>query len=150
MFFIILLFLKISVETRPLMAAIPQQQLQQQQHQQTHERYIPPPLEILPEHQEQPQQQQYSTTNLHNYHANVFTTPGAVTTTGTVAAPTTSAAFQEPQHVGDVATTTTSTNGIFENGKVCTIENEIFNLFLFFSYFVIQLSLIGSIYKTVL
>ncbi|XP_046805854.1 uncharacterized protein LOC111674587 isoform X4 [Lucilia cuprina] len=103
---------QISVETRPLATTIPQ--LQQQQ---THERYIPPPLEILPEQQEQhshAQQQQYSATNLHNYHANVFTTPGTVT----AAAATTSAAFQEPQHVGDVATTTTaSTNGIFENGK---------------------------------
>ncbi|XP_065371150.1 protein lap4 isoform X2 [Calliphora vicina] len=108
---------QISVETRPLVSSIPQLQ-QQQQQQQTHERYIPPPLEILPEHQEQqhsqPQQQQYSATNLHNYHANVFTTPGAVT----AATATTSTAFQEPQHVGDVATTTAaSTNGIFENGK---------------------------------
>ncbi|KAM7362435.1 scribble planar cell polarity protein isoform 4-T6 [Cochliomyia hominivorax] len=111
---------QISVETRPLVTTIPQLQQQQQQ---IHERYIPPPLEILPEHQEQQQQQhsqpqqqqQYSTTNLHNYHANVFTTPGAVTTAPTSAV---TAAFQEPQHVGDVATmTTASTNGIFENGK---------------------------------
>ncbi|GBP13455.1 hypothetical protein EVAR_71449_1 [Eumeta japonica] len=102
----------VSIETRPI------SQLQQQQ--QTHERYIPPPLEILPEYQEQ-QQQQYPAANLHNYHANVFTTPGTVTTTGT------SAAFQEPQHVGDVATA--STNGVFENGKrnLKSVRKQTFN-----------------------
>lgn len=108
---------KISVEARPLAASI--SQLQQQQ--QTHERYIPPPLEILPEYQEQqhsqPQQQQYSATNLHNYHANVFNTSGTVTTAGTPGA------FQEPQHGGDVTqVTAASTNGVFENGKVCSIK----------------------------
>ena len=101
-----------------------------QQQQQTHERYIPPPLKILPEHQEQLQhsdlqhQQQYSGTNLRNYHANVFTTPGTATTTATA---TTAGAFREPQHVGDVvaaatAATAASTNGIFENGKVGPIQ----------------------------
>lgn len=90
-------------------------QLQQQQHQ-THERYISPPLEFLPEYQEQQnphtQQQQYSAANLHNYNANVFTTPGTVATN---ASPVT---FQEPLHA---TATATSANGIFENGKVCTI-----------------------------
>ena len=109
-----------------MVASIPQQQQQQ-----THERYIPPPLKILPEHQEQLQQQQqhsdlqhqqqYSGTNLRNYHANVFTTPGTATT-----ATATAGAFREPQHVGDVVAaataTATSTNGIFENGKVGPIQ----------------------------
>uniref|UniRef100_A0A1I8M8A5 PDZ domain-containing protein n=1 Tax=Musca domestica TaxID=7370 RepID=A0A1I8M8A5_MUSDO len=102
---------QISVETRPLTAAVaPQTQLQQQQQQQQpavthHERYIPPPLDILPEQQEHTLQQ-------HSYQANVFTTPGTVTaaTAGPVAG---ASENQQQQHVGGAV----STNGIFENGK---------------------------------
>ncbi|XP_061393246.1 mucin-2-like [Musca vetustissima] len=98
---------QISVETRPLPAAAvmpAQTQLQQQQPAVTHhERYIPPPLDILPEQQEQTAQQQ------HAYQANVFTTPGTVT-----AAAVSDPHQQQPQqHVGGAV----STNGIFENGK---------------------------------
>lgn len=91
-------------------AVAPQTQLQQQQQQQPavthHERYIPPPLDILPEQQEHTLQQ-------HSYQANVFTTPGTVTaaTAGPVAG---ASEHQQQQHVGGAV----STNGIFENGKV--------------------------------
>lgn len=96
-------------------ANIPQLQQQQHQQQQTiHERYIPPPLDILPEQQEQHSPQQYPATNLHNYHANVFTTPGTATT----ASATTGVEphLQQQQLQQHVAAA--STNGIFENGKV--------------------------------
>ncbi|XP_059220080.1 protein lap4 isoform X12 [Stomoxys calcitrans] len=120
---------QISVETRPLATSIPQatQQLL------AHERYIPPPLDILPEQQEQPllqqkqqQPQPHSATNLNNYHANVFTTPGTTTTpatgaTAVVAAPTmtTATVTKEQPHpqLQQLGAASTSTNGIFENGK---------------------------------
>ncbi|XP_075148446.1 scribble planar cell polarity protein isoform X3 [Haematobia irritans] len=114
---------QISVETRPLATSIPQTVHQQQTQ---HERYIPAPLDILPEQQEQPhqQQQKHAATNLHNYHANVFTTPGITTITPASAMPATAPApvatttpvesHQQLQQLGAVAA---STNGIFENGK---------------------------------
>ncbi|BFF92120.1 protein lap4 [Drosophila madeirensis] len=66
---------QISVETRPLVATeVPQlqQQLQPQQ-----ERYIPAPIEIVPQ-QHQYQQQQQMVAPAHGYSANVFATPPAV------------------------------------------------------------------------
>ncbi|XP_053970124.1 protein lap4 isoform X8 [Anastrepha ludens] len=99
---------QISVETRPLPA-------QQQQFTQQHEKFIPAPIEIIPEQQ---QQQQQPVTNFNSYQANVFTTPSTLTgTAGATNAANLSQQQQQqqlqPQHVG-VATT----NGILENGKL--------------------------------
>ncbi|XP_054739490.1 uncharacterized protein LOC129245338 isoform X11 [Anastrepha obliqua] len=99
---------QISVETRPLPA-------QQQQFTQQHEKFIPAPIEIIPEQQ---QQQQQPATNFNSYQANVFTTPSTLTgTAGATNAANLSQQQQQqqlqPQHVG-VATT----NGILENGKL--------------------------------
>ncbi|XP_067616411.1 protein lap4 isoform X6 [Eurosta solidaginis] len=92
-----------SVETRPLTAS--------QQQQQQHEKFIPKPIEIIPEHQQQQQQKHHSPTNFISYQANLFTTPL------TYAAPTNvvnlSQQQEQPQNVG-VATT----NGILENDKL--------------------------------
>ncbi|XP_030370121.1 protein lap4 isoform X2 [Scaptodrosophila lebanonensis] len=71
---------QISVETRPLVAEVPRVAA-------THERYIPPPIEIVPEqnqllqHQLQTQQQnqqQYTAPVVHSYSGNVFATPSTV------------------------------------------------------------------------
>lgn len=121
-------------------AVAPQTQLQQQQQQQQqpavthHERYIPPPLDILPEQQEHTLQQ-------HSYQANVFTTPGTVTaaTAGPVAG---ASEHQQQQHVGGAV----STNGIFENGKVRMKKIITSGAFMFgFVFFVLRGKIISSL-----
>lgn len=113
-----LFHLQISVETRPLAAA------------QQHEKFIPAPIEIIPEQQQiqqlqqQQQQLQQAPANLNSYQANVFTTPTTAAVAAAAAGPTNVANLSQqqqqqpqqqlqPQHVGVGAT-----NGVLENGKV--------------------------------
>ncbi|XP_069961939.1 uncharacterized protein scrib isoform X6 [Bactrocera oleae] len=108
---------QISVETRPLAAA------------QQHEKFIPAPIEIIPEQQQiqqlqqQQQQLQQAPANLNSYQANVFTTPTTAAVVAAAAGPTNVANLSQqqqqqpqqqlqPQHVGVGAT-----NGVLENGK---------------------------------
>ncbi|XP_049304451.1 uncharacterized protein LOC105222614 isoform X6 [Bactrocera dorsalis] len=96
---------QISVETRPLAAA------------QQHEKFIPAPIEIIPEQQQLQQQQQIqqAPANFNSYQANVFTTPATATAAGPTNAANLSQQQQQqlqPQHVGVGAT-----NGVLENGK---------------------------------
>ncbi|XP_050341503.1 microtubule-associated protein futsch isoform X6 [Bactrocera neohumeralis] len=94
---------QISVETRPLAAA------------QQHEKFIPAPIEIIPQQQQLQQQQlQQAPANFNSYQANVFTTPATATAAGPTNAANLSQQQQQlqPQHVGVGAT-----NGVLENGK---------------------------------
>nr|XP_036217431.1 protein lap4 isoform X14 [Bactrocera oleae] len=108
---------QISVETRPLAAAM------------QHEKFIPAPIEIIPEQQQiqqlqqQQQQLQQAPANLNSYQANVFTTPTTAAVAAAAAGPTNVANLSQqqqqqpqqqlqPQHVGVGAT-----NGVLENGK---------------------------------
>ncbi|XP_017487820.1 PREDICTED: uncharacterized protein LOC108376139 isoform X2 [Rhagoletis zephyria] len=91
---------QISVENRALAG-------QQQQFTQQHEKFIPAPIEIIPEQQQH--QQKQSAANLNSYQANVFTTPSA----NAVNLSQQEQQQLQPQHVG-VATT----NGVLENGKL--------------------------------
>lgn len=73
-----------------------------------HEKNIPPPIEILPQ-----QQQQQQIGNLHNYHANVFTTPATPATVPATQQLQQQQQYLQPQHIAAA-----TTNGILENGKV--------------------------------
>lgn len=93
------------METRPLAAV------------QQHEKFIPAPIEIIPEQQQlqQPQQQQQAPANFNNYQANVFTTPSTATAT---AGPTNAANLSQQQHLQPQHVGVGATNGVLENGKV--------------------------------
>ncbi|XP_034127713.1 protein lap4 isoform X22 [Drosophila guanche] len=89
---------QISVETRPLVATeVPQ--LQQQP-----ERYIPAPIEIVPQ-QHQYQQQQQMVAPAHGYSANVFATPPAVQS------------IVQPTPAAAAAAAAVAPNGLLPNGR---------------------------------
>ncbi|XP_023036384.1 protein lap4 isoform X18 [Drosophila willistoni] len=64
---------QISVETRPLVAEVSQPLAA------THERYIPAPIEIVPQQQHVPVQHQQQAVATHSYSGNVFATPTSAT-----------------------------------------------------------------------